>query len=137
MSISAPTVRQRCTQSNNATKVLTRHVWEASRERIDQHRLNRVGKRIYKRRKETVERSFADAKQLHGHRYARMRGLTRVQQQCLLAATAQNIKKIALMLGRTGPNTPVTTVRILVAAYLEQLDSYQRLATNYSRQSSS
>ena len=112
-------------------------MWEASRERIDQHRLNRVGKRIYKRRKETVERSFADAKQLHGHRYARMRGLTRVQQQCLLAATAQNIKKIALMLGRTGPNTPVTTVRILVAAYLGQLDSYQRLATNYSRQSSS
>jgi len=135
--LDAPTVRQRCTQSNNATKVLTRHVWEASRERIDQHRLNRVGKRIYKRRKETVERSFADAKQLHGHRYARMRGLTRVQQQCLLAATAQNIKKIALMLGRTGPNTPVTTVRILVAAYLGQLDSYQRLATNYSRQSSS
>src|ERR1035437_3913571 len=34
-----------------------------------------LGKRIYKRRKETVERSFADAKQLHGHRYARMRGL--------------------------------------------------------------
>src|ERR1700694_819923 len=31
--------------------------------------------RIYKRRKETVERTFADAKQLHGHHHARMRGL--------------------------------------------------------------
>ena len=62
-------------ESANATKVVTRHVWEASRERIDQHRLSRMGKRIYKRRKETVERSFADGKQLHGHRYARMRGL--------------------------------------------------------------
>ena len=56
-------VRNKCTQSANSTKVVTRHVWEASRERTDQHRLNRVGKRIYKRRKETVERSFADAKQ--------------------------------------------------------------------------
>ena len=67
-------VRQKCTQSSNATKVVTRHVWEASRERIDQNRLSRVGKRIYKRRKETVERSFADAKQLHGHRYAECAG---------------------------------------------------------------
>jgi transposase len=99
-------LRQKCTQSSNATKVVTRHVWEASRERTDQHRLHRVGKRIYKRRKETVERSFADAKQLHGHRYARMRGPTRVQQQCLLAATAQNIKKIALLLSRMAPIRP-------------------------------
>jgi hypothetical protein len=49
--------------------------------------------RIYKRRKETVERSFADAKQLHGHRYASFRGLLAVTCQRLLAAAAQNIKK--------------------------------------------
>ena len=107
--------------------MVTRHVWEASRERIDQHRLNRVGKRIYKRRKETVERSFADAKQLHGHRYARMRGLTKVQQQCLLAATAQNIKKIALVLSRTAPNTPLTAILALLNAYTDQLKLYQSL----------
>ena len=41
-----------------------------------------------------MERSFADAKQLFGHRYARFRGLARVQCQCLMAA--QNRKKIAL-----------------------------------------
>jgi hypothetical protein len=28
------------------------------------------GKRVYKRRKETIERSFADSKNLHGLRYA-------------------------------------------------------------------
>jgi len=44
-----------------------------------------------------VERSFADAKQHHGHRYARFRGLAKVQMQCLLAAAAQNIKKMALL----------------------------------------
>ena len=120
-------VRGKCTQSANATKVVTRHVWEASRERMEQHRLSRVGKRIYKRRKETVERSFADGKQLHGHRYARMRGLRRVQQQCLLAATAQNIKKIALLLSRMGPNMPPSGLQTLLSAYIDQLRRYRRL----------
>jgi hypothetical protein len=118
----------------NPTKVVTRHVWEASRERIDQHRLNRVGKRIYKRRKETVERSFADAKQLHGHRYARMRGLNKVQQQCLLAATAQNIKKIALLLSRMGPHTPLSLLQELVSAYCGLLGRYQQLTHTHNFQ---
>ncbi|MGG6898338.1 IS5/IS1182 family transposase, partial [Rhizobium sp. BR 315] len=37
-------------------------------------------------------------KQLHGHRYARFRSLVCVRCQCLLAAAAQNIKKIAMAL---------------------------------------
>jgi hypothetical protein len=85
------------------------------------------GKRIYKRRKETVERSFADAKQLHGHRYARYRGLRRVQQQALLAATAQNIKKIALLLSTTGSHLPTSGLQTLLAAYIEQLHRYQQI----------
>lgn len=99
-------LREKCTRSRNATKIVTRHVWQDSKERADAHRLEPHGKRIYKRRKETVERSFADAKQLHGHRYARMRGLRRAAEQCLLAAAAQNMKKIALLLSRikTNPN---------------------------------
>ena len=85
-----------CTSSTNKTRVFTRHVWQDAKERTDAHRLTVRGKQIYKRRQETVERSFADAKQLHGHRYARFRGMTAVTCQCLLAAAAQNIKKIAL-----------------------------------------
>lgn len=87
-----------CTTSANATRLITRHVWQDARERNDANRLTRWGKAVYRRRKETVERSFADAKQLHGHRYARFRSLVRVRVQCLLAAAAQNIKKIALCL---------------------------------------
>lgn len=37
------------------------------------HRLTPAGKVTYARRKETVERSFADLKELHGYRYARFR----------------------------------------------------------------
>lgn len=85
-----------CTTNAKAQRTITRHIWTEARERNDAHRLTPWGKAIYKRRKETVERSFADAKQLHGHRYARFRSLTRVTCQCLLAAAAQNIKKIAM-----------------------------------------
>uniref|UniRef100_UPI00307641C1 transposase n=1 Tax=unclassified Serratia (in: enterobacteria) TaxID=2647522 RepID=UPI00307641C1 len=89
--------RQQCTQNSKAQKTITRHVWEASKEEANRLRLTKWGKKIYARRKETVERSFADAKQHHGHRYARFRGLSKVQIQCLLAATAQNMKKMALL----------------------------------------
>ncbi|AIS28173.1 transposase DDE domain protein [Burkholderia mallei NCTC 10247] len=61
-------VRSQCTNSAIAVKVVTRHVWERAKERVDARRLTEWGQRIYARRKQTVERSFADAKQLHGHR---------------------------------------------------------------------
>jgi hypothetical protein len=87
-----------CTQSKNTQKVITRHIWEADKEKAKRDSFKSVGKKVYARRKETIERSFADAKQHHGHRYARFRGRTQVQMQCLLAATVQNIKKIAIKL---------------------------------------
>lgn len=86
---------KQCTRSRNHQKVMTRHVWEADREALDANRLTNWGKQVYERRRETMERSFADAKQLHGHRYARYRGLHRVSGRSLLAAACQNIKKIA------------------------------------------
>lgn len=89
-----------CTRSKSQQKVVTRHVWEDSKERIDANRLTEYGKKLYARRKETVERSFADAKELHGHRYARFRNLPNVREQCLLEAACQNMKKIALILAR-------------------------------------
>jgi transposase len=95
-----------CTSNANAVRTVTRHVWQDEREEVDQRRLTPWGKAIYKRRKETVERSFADAKQLFGHRYARFRSLVRVRCQCLLAAAAQNIKKIALILTRSPQGLP-------------------------------
>ena len=63
-------------------------------------RLTKLGKRLYARRKETVKRSFANAKKLHGHRYARFRGLSKIQAQCMLSAACQNMKKMALLLSR-------------------------------------
>ncbi len=55
--------------------MITLRIWKASKEQARENRLTPWGKKFYKRRKEAIERSFADAKQHHGHRYAHLRGL--------------------------------------------------------------
>lgn len=85
-----------CTASRNHVKVITRHVWEADKEWVRKNRLSVEGKKLYRKRCTTIERSFADAKELHGLRYARMRSLRKVREQCLMTAISQNIKKMAL-----------------------------------------
>jgi transposase len=84
-----------CTRSKNHQKVITRHVWEDSKEWVHKNTLSKSGKMLYKKRKETIERSFADAKQLHGYRYCRFRGKKYALEQALMTATCQNMKKIA------------------------------------------
>lgn len=80
-------------------KTLIRHVWEDYKDEFYTFTHTEIGKKIYSRRKETVERSFADSKELFGLRYCRMRGLSKVAEQCLLTAAAQNMKKIAMCCG--------------------------------------
>lgn len=89
-----------CTRSRNTQKVITRHVWEEYKEKVRLNRLSKSGKILYKLRKEKVERSFADSKELHGLRYCRLRGLVNASEQVLLTAACQNIKKIATHLAR-------------------------------------
>ncbi|WP_370529791.1 IS1182 family transposase [Alkalihalobacillus sp. AL-G] len=91
-----------CTRSKNHQKVVTRHVWEEHKEKVRLNRLSKSGKQLYKFRKEKVERSFADSKELHGLRYCRLRGIENVSEQVLLTAACQNMKKIATHLARLG-----------------------------------
>jgi transposase len=91
---------EKCTTNKKYQKTLTRHVWEDAKEKVRQNRLSNEGKWIYRMRKEKVERSFADSKELHGLRYCRLRGLRNVSEQALLTAACQNMKKIALHLAR-------------------------------------
>lgn len=92
--------REECLTNKQAFKILRRHVWEDYRDEMYRFTKTDLGKDIYARRKETIERSFADAKELHGLRYCRMRGLTGATEQCLLTAAVQNMKKIALHLDK-------------------------------------
>lgn len=124
-------LRAQCTKSANATKVVTRHVWQESKERINGHRLSDKGKEIYRRRKETVERSFADSKQLHGHRYALRRGLAKVFEQCLLCAAVQNMKKIALVVDRKGFFTLLRLVGSIMRPVKDRYYDLQAFSTTF------
>lgn len=89
-----------CTRSATKQKVIHRHLYEDLREQAREFLKTEQGQYLAQRRRETVERSFADAKELHGLRYARYRGRKRVQHQCLVSALAQNLKKLALLESR-------------------------------------
>lgn len=90
--------KDKCLGEKSKYKVIRRHVWENHKDDNKNFLKTEKGKAIYDRRKETVERSFADSKNLHGLRYARLRGREKVSEQCLLTAAVQNMKKIAMRL---------------------------------------
>jgi transposase len=87
--------RKKCFGKSMTRKMVTRHVWQDYLDAADEYTKTPLGARLYKRRKETIERSFAEAKELHGLRYARMLGLRNMREQCFLTAAVQNMKRIA------------------------------------------
>jgi transposase len=89
---------EKCTSTKQRT--IQRHVWEDSKEQVIQNRQSENGAAVYKLRSQTIERSFADAKELHGLRRCRFRGKEKTQEQVLMTAMAQNIKKIARHLAK-------------------------------------
>ena len=90
--------RKECFGESSTRRVVTRHVWQDDLEQADAFTKTPIGKRLYAWRKQTIERSFADAKQLHGLRYARMLGITNMREQAFLTAAVQNMKKMASLL---------------------------------------
>lgn len=64
-------------------------------ELADDYRYTPEGRELYQRRKETIERVFADAKEKHAMRYTHIRGLERVTAWVGLKFAAMNLKKLA------------------------------------------
>ena len=93
-------LKDKCLPEKSNKRTILRHVWEDHKDSVARFTKTDKGKSIYKRRKETVERSFADSKELHGLRYCRLRGIDNVSEQCLLTAAVQNMKKIAMVMAR-------------------------------------
>ena len=80
----------------NEKKIIRRHINADYYDKARLRRISKEGKILYKRRKETVERSFADSKQNHGYRYAQYRGKAKVQSYSWLSCCVQNMKTIVL-----------------------------------------
>ena len=81
--------------SKNCIKTVQRHIWKDYEELADDARYTPAYAQLYKCRKETIERVFADAKEKHAMRYTQYRGLAQVTNWVKLKFVAMNLKKLA------------------------------------------
>ena len=86
----------RCGATAKGQKMVTRHIWQEYLDLAEQLRKTDLGKALYERRKETIERVFADAKEKHAMRYTHHRGLAHVTSWVRLKFAAMNLKKMAI-----------------------------------------
>jgi hypothetical protein len=82
--------------SKQYKKLVSLHIWRDFVERAEDIRHTPLGKQTYARRKETIERVFADAKEKHAMRYTPYQGLTAVNNWVKLKHAAMNLKKLAV-----------------------------------------
>lgn len=83
-------------QMQKMKKTIKRHIWQHYIEMAEDIRHTPKYRELYKKRKETIERVFADAKEKHAMRFTQYRGLTQVTKWVKLKFAAMNLKKIAL-----------------------------------------
>ena len=84
-----------CTMSHAHVKVVTRHVWQDAWDEADENRYTYGIKEYYQYRKETIERIFALAKELHGFRYTQEIGMAQMKVKAALTYACLNLKKLA------------------------------------------
>lgn len=93
------------TSNKEICKTCPRLIEEESKGWVRQNRLSKSGKYLYRLRYQTMERSFADAKELHGLRYCRLRGRENVQLdynlRIFINPTNHEVEDVILELGRT------------------------------------
>ncbi|BAL00729.1 putative transposase for insertion sequence element [Oscillibacter valericigenes Sjm18-20] len=87
--------RHLCTHARDCVKTVQRHIWKDYEDVADDARYTPEYQALYAKRKETIERVFADAKEKHAMRYTQYRGLAQVANWVKLKFVAMNLKKLA------------------------------------------
>jgi hypothetical protein len=98
-------IRSRCTDSREGRK-LNRPFDEEYRERVRAYHGTEAYAKAMRKRSVWVEPLFGEAKQWHGLRQFRLRGLANVNMEALLVAAGQNLKRWLVARGwgrRHGP----------------------------------
>ena len=117
--VNCPT-RDLCTKNKKCIKTVTRHIWKEYEELANDIRYTPIYKRMYKARKETIERVFADAKEQHGMRCTRYTGLAQVTNWVKLKFAAMNLKKFANRLWKdTHPGFIPTIISFIFPMYVK------------------
>ena len=95
--------RNECFGASTGRRLVERHVWQDALDDIVFFTKTQNGRRIYEWRKQTIERSFAEAKENHGLRYVRMLGIRNMREQCFLTAAVQNMKRLVKAFSFSSP----------------------------------
>jgi len=64
-------------------------------DEVEHLRHTDVNRALYRKRQETIERVFADAKEKYSMRWTRYRGVKKTTLQAMLTFIALNLKKLA------------------------------------------
>jgi transposase len=90
--------KSQCTISSS--KTLTRHIHQNHTDRLEEIRLDPVSQALYKLRKETIERVFADTKYKQNLGITPLKGIKKNQMRTVLIFACHNLKKMATWMHR-------------------------------------
>jgi Transposase DDE domain len=96
-------LKPRCTKGEK--RIVTRNLFEAEREHVRALKGTEAFERSARERRK-VEMAFAHLKRNLSFRRLRLRGITGAKDEFLLAATVQNLRKLARFLAYRPPISP-------------------------------
>jgi Transposase DDE domain len=107
----ACSLKARCTKSTKG-RWIRRSFEEEYLERLRTYRNTEPYRKALRKRAVWVEPLFGEAKDWHGLRRFRLRGLEKVNTEALLIASGQNLKRLLLAFGYRGPRRPAQVVAL-------------------------
>ncbi|ACX51325.1 transposase IS4 family protein [Ammonifex degensii KC4] len=125
--------KSQCTTSEKVGRTIKRHVDARVFEYVDRLLKRPEAREAAIWRRTGPETVFGEAKEYHGLRRAKFRGLEHVKEQCLLTATAQNIKRMVKALTRRKPpkvREAAMPARTLKANQVQTRSSFSLIQSN-------
>jgi transposase len=113
----ACSLKPQCT-TNKKGRTLFRHFDEEYLDRVRSYRDTEPYKKALRKRQVWIEPLFAEAKDWHGMRRFRLRGLKRVNIEALVIAAGQNIKRL-LTFGSRKPKPPAQAAALRPSVFTE------------------
>jgi transposase/Zn-finger protein len=109
--------KHKCTNQNS--KTITRHLLEYTKKRTTEFRLSDEGKELYRKRKYTIERLFAQCKMSHCLGFTLLKGQEKNHNRNLIVYSAANIKKLALLVWKH--EIKITKISSLKLSFLTEI----------------
>ena len=122
----------RCYAKSETKKVFRRHLWADKQEENRERRISEKGRLLYKKRSETIERSFADSKQNHGLRWTNYKGKKTNQHYNWMLCSAQNLKKLCKLKSIEYADSIKEVEELSFLSLIQQFFTWNTLIFNYS-----